>query len=194
MTRLLFLDVETTGLNRERDLILAVGMRLTTVELEVISEIELATPAWAGRKEVLAMAPFAKTMHERSGLYQRAIREDRHAAEDAFVDAWERLSFWLDQHAPAGLDMAERPRLAGNNVATFDQPFMCRYVSDFQDMVHYRTVDVSTLYETAKLYAPGMLAGCPGKRDVHMPLADIDDAIALFKHLRGAMGLDRVAA
>jgi len=194
MTRLLFLDVETTGLNRERDIVLAVGMRLTTVEFEVISEIEVVTPAWAMDSEIWNMAPAAKAMHEHSGLYGLAIKQTSRAATDEYVSAWDRVSQWLDEHVLADLPMAERPRLAGNNVGSFDKPFMCRYVHDFQDRVHYRTVDVSTMHELAKLYAPALLEGCPGKRDVHMPLADIDDAIALFRHLRAGMGLVKEAA
>jgi len=194
MTHLFWLDVETTGLDTARDLVLAVGMRLTTVDLETVSEIEVVTPAWAGELAVWNMSPVAKAMHDRSGLYGLAVRGTSQSAIDEYVKAEGRILRWLDEHAPTGLDMAERPRLAGNNVATFDRPFMCRYTSSFLNRVHYRSIDVSTLHETAKLYAPGMLEGCPGKRDVHMPLADIDDAISLFRHLRGAMGLDRVAA
>lgn len=195
MIRLLWLDTETNGLNPEQHCIIAVGMRVTTADLEPIDELEVVVPFDMGGPDDRAFDGPARMMHIKSGLYDRCAILNMAKVTVLVHEAWRSVTAFLDKHAPLGVDMPLRPRLAGNNVGKFDMAFMTRALGwSFVERVHYRTVDVSTLHETAKLYAPSMLEGCPGKRDVHMPLADIDDAIALFRHLRGAMGLDRVAA
>lgn len=188
MTRLLWIDVETTGLDPYSDNILAVGMRLTTAECETIREIEMYIHHPCARSHC---APEALAMHEKSGLMLRVTDP---AAESNTPDyVLHVVRRWLRENAPTGLPMSERPLVAGSTIS-FDRSFLRTWLPSYVDHVHYRSLDVSSTRELIRMHRPELLDGMPVAAARHTPLADIDDSMRLHRFLSERLGLIERAA
>jgi oligoribonuclease len=170
-TPLVWIDMEMSGLVPERDRILEVAMVVTDSELNAIAE----APVYVLHQsdEVLdAMDSWNKSTHGKSGLVDKVRASTLTEAE---VEA--KLIEFLkpivgERIAP----------LCGNTVHQ-DRRFMARYMPAFDNYLHYRIVDVSTLKELAKRWRPDVLAGV-SKEGRHEALADIHESIEELKHYR----------
>ena len=138
---LVWLDMEMTGLDPERERIIELAMIVTDSELNVLAE----SPSWAvHQSEALldAMDAWNKGTHGRSGLIERvrASTLDEAAAETLALD-------FVRQYVPKGASP-----LCGNTIGQ-DRRFMVRYMPQLESWFHYRNLDVSTLKELCKRYA-----------------------------------------
>jgi oligoribonuclease len=169
--RLIWIDLEMTGLDCQRDSIIEIATVVTDANLEVVAEgpvLAVKQPEAA----LSAMDDWNTRQHGRSGLLTR-VRESRITAAEA-----ERatLEFLAAHVAPGASPMC------GNSVCQ-DRRFLAREMPDLERFFHYRNLDVSALKILAGLWAPRVLAGVV-KTSTHLALADIYDSIAELRHYR----------
>ncbi len=168
---LVWLDMEMTGLDPERDRIIELAMVVTDAQLTTLAE----SPVWAihqGETCLEAMDDWNRKTHGRSGLLERVRASvlDEAAVE---VAALAFVQEWVPQ--------ATSP-LCGNSVGQ-DRRFMVRYLPRFEAWFHYRNLDVSTLKELCRRWRPEIAKGFAKKAD-HSALADIRESIEELKYYR----------
>jgi oligoribonuclease len=170
-SRLLWLDMEMTGLNPDTDRIIEVAMVVTDAELNVIGEAPVLVIHQPD--DVLeGMDAWNRGTHGRSGLSERvkASSLDEAQAETALI-AFAR------QFVPAG-----KSPMCGNSICQ-DRRFMARHMPALEAFFHYRNLDVSTLKELCKRWRPELLSGFR-KQQRHEALADILESIEELKYYR----------
>lgn len=169
--RLIWIDLEMTGLEPERDAIIEIATLITDWTLEVLAEgptIAIHQPA-----EVLAgMDDWNRDQHAKSGLTARvqASSTDTESAEA------ETLAF-LRQHVSA-----RQSPMCGNSICQ-DRRFLARYMPNLEAFFHYRNLDVSTLKLLAKAWAPQVAEGLV-KPEQHRALDDIRASIDELRYYR----------
>lgn len=173
--RLIWIDLEMTGLNTDQDSIIEIATVVTDAQLNVLAEgPELAI---SHTLEVLeAMDEWNRGQHRRSGLWQRVLDSQvNHAQAEAQTVAF--LAEWISAGASP---------MCGNSICQ-DRRFLHRQMPRLQSYFHYRNLDVSTLKELARRWAPSVLGGF-AKTSSHTALSDIHDSIAELRHYRRFMG------
>ncbi|MDR2165641.1 MAG: oligoribonuclease [Zoogloeaceae bacterium] len=168
---LVWLDMEMTGLDPERDRIIELAMVVTDSNLEVVAE----SPAWVVHQAdaiLDAMDEWNQKTHGRSGLIERVRLSARTEAD---VEA-EALAF-VQAHVPRGVSP-----MCGNSIGQ-DRRFMTRYMSRLESWFHYRNLDVSTLKELCRRWNPVVYKGFQ-KKTPHMALADVYESINELKYYR----------
>ncbi len=164
---LVWMDLEMTGLDAERHVIVEIATIITDDDLNVVAEgpdLVIYQPA-----EALAeMDPFVVDMHTSSGLLEQ-IKASTVSLEEAGAQT---LAF-IKAHIP---DARSTP-LCGNSIGT-DRRFLVKYLPAIEDYLHYRSVDVSTLKELARRWYPVALASQPRKATAHRALDDIRESIS----------------
>jgi oligoribonuclease len=171
---LVWLDMEMTGLDPDRERIIEVATILTDGQLTEIA----VGPELVIRQadEILAAMDDWNTKHHGgSGLTQR-VKESQ--ITDAEAEA-QTIAF-INAHVPA----KDRPVLAGNSIHQ-DRRFIRRYMPALEKRLHYRMVDVSTVKELARRWYPQATARQPAKKDTHRALDDIRESIDELRFYRG---------
>jgi oligoribonuclease len=168
---LVWLDMEMTGLDPDRDHIIEIAMIVTDADLNVVSE----SPVVAVHQSdaVLdAMDDWNKNTHGKSGLIERvrASTVDEAAAQALYLD-------WMAQYVPA-----RTTPMCGNTIGQ-DRRFMARWMPLLEEYFHYRSIDVSTLKELARRWNPPVLEGFK-KSEAHTALQDIRESIGELRHYR----------
>jgi oligoribonuclease len=168
---LIWIDLEMTGLDPENDRIIEIATLVTDKHLQVLAEgpvmaIRQAESTLAGMDE------WNTRQHHQSGLVERVRMSDidERKAEQA------TLSF-LGHYVPA-----ETSPICGNSICQ-DRRFLARHMPKLERYFHYRNLDVSTLKELAKRWAP-MIAEGFTKESSHRALADIHDSIDELRYYR----------
>jgi oligoribonuclease len=173
--RLVWLDLEMTGLDTNNDSILEIATIVTDGELK-----ELAVgPVHAIRHPesvLLKMDEWNSEHHKASGLWARVL-SSAVSMHDAERETLEFLSRWSAQGASP---------LCGNSVCQ-DRRFLYRLMPELEQWFHYRNLDVSTLKELAQRWAPEVAAAF-SKESRHEALSDIRESIAELRHYRRYMG------
>jgi oligoribonuclease len=173
--RLIWIDLEMTGLDSDNDSILEIATVVTDAQLEILAEgPELAIRHPLERLE--AMDEWNRNQHRKSGLWQRVLEQGVDLAE-----AEQRTLDFLAQWLPANASP-----ICGNSICQ-DRRFLYRCMPRLEAYFHYRNLDVSTIKELARRWAPDVLAGVR-KESKHTALSDIRDSIAELRHYRAAMG------
>ncbi|MBZ1349459.1 oligoribonuclease [Alcaligenaceae bacterium LF4-65] len=169
--RLVWLDMEMTGLDPERERIIEVAVVVTEPDLTVVAEGPVLV---IHQPDSLldAMDSWNRSTHSKSGLTAKVK-----ASAMTEEQAQEELITFLSQYVPAG-----KSPLCGNTVSQ-DRRFMFKYMPKLEQFFHYRTVDVSTLKELARRWKPELLKGFE-KRSKHEALADIYESIDELKYYR----------
>ncbi len=173
--RLVWIDLEMTGLDTDRDSILELATVVTDSALNVLAEgpvFAIAHPMSA----LEAMDDWNRTQHGRSGLWRRVLEEGVSAA-DAEAGTLEFLARWIGP--------GQSP-MCGNSICQ-DRRFLHREMPALERYFHYRNLDVSTLKELARRWAPQVLAGVK-KSAAHTALSDVRDSIEELRHYRRFMG------
>ena len=168
---LIWLDMEMTGLNPEKNRIIEIGLVITNVTLEIVAEAPVI--AVHQPDDVLdAMDEWNKATHGRSGLIERV-----RASSVSEAEAEGMMLAFLEQWVPKGISP-----MCGNTVSQ-DRRFLMRYMPRFEEWFHYRDLDVSTLKELAKRWNPEVFKGVK-KAGAHTALADIMESIEELRHYR----------
>jgi oligoribonuclease len=168
---LVWMDLEMTGLDPDKERIIEIATIVTDSQLDVIAE----GPVFAVRQPeslLAAMDDWNQTHHKASGLLQR-VRERGVMEREAEAAT---LAF-LEKHVPK-----KRSPLCGNTIWQ-DRRFLSRYMPMLEDYLHYRMVDVSSIKELVQRWRPDLLAGFT-KKNEHTALADIRESIAELRYYR----------
>jgi oligoribonuclease len=168
---LIWIDLEMTGLSPETDTIIEIATVITTAQLEVVSEgpnLAIHQPD----AELARMDEWNRRTHGASGLTERV-----RASHVTLADAESRTLAFLATHAAQGTSP-----MCGNSVCQ-DRRFLARYMPELERYFHYRNLDVSTLKELARRWAPAVSAGF-AKENPHIALADVHESIRELRHYR----------
>lgn len=176
---LVWVDLEMTGLDPDREVIVEIAVIVTDGSLAEVHEgPDLVIHA---DDDVLArMHPRVKEMHKKSGLTP-AIR----ASDITTAQAEAEVLTFIKRYVPAS---ASAP-LAGNSVHA-DRAFLKKYMPKLEGHLHYRNVDVSTLKELARRWYPGTAEAAPTKEGDHRALADIRESIAELEYYRRTLFIE----
>jgi oligoribonuclease len=174
------MDLEMTGLDPGRDVIVEIATLVTDDDLEIVAEgpdlVIHQTPDVLSRMEQVV-----QDMHARSGLLT-AIAASTISLDEAGAAT---LAF-LKEHTPGpGL-----VPLCGNSIGT-DRRFLAAYLPEIENWLHYRSIDVSSVKELVKRWYPHVRAGRPRKEGHHRALDDIRESIAELRYYREAAFLPR---
>ena len=170
---LVWMDLEMTGLDPSRDLIVEIATLVTDADLNIVAEgpdlvIHVDDAALDGMGDVVT------NMHKKSGLTE-AIRTSTVTLEDAGAQT---LAF-IKEHVPS----ARSAPLCGNSIGT-DRRFLAAYLPEIEEFLHYRSVDVSTIKELTRRWYPKALDAVPRKATAHRALDDIRESIGELRWYR----------
>ena len=168
---LVWIDLEMTGLDPDRDRIIEIATIVTDSELGVLAEgpvIAIHQP-----DAVLdAMDDWNRTTHGASGLIDRVRR-----SHSTTADAEQQTLAFLEIHADPGSSP-----MCGNSICQ-DRRFLYREMPRLERFFHYRNLDVSTIKELARRWAPEVLAGLV-KESRHQALDDVRESIRELEYYR----------
>ncbi len=167
---LVWIDLEMTGLDPDRDRIVEIGMVVTDYNLDVVAECEPII-VHHGQEVFDAMDEWNRKTHSRSGLIERSIA----STLDVAAAEAQALAF-LAEHSQKG-----RSPMCGNSICQ-DRRFLYRHMSELEAFFHYRNLDVSTLKEVAKIWKLDLGGAVFQKHGKHEALADVLESIAEMRH------------
>jgi oligoribonuclease len=170
------MDLEMTGLDVDRHVIVEVATLVTDDDLAILAEgPDLVVAATPGQLE--AMDDFVLGMHTKSGLLAEIA-----ASSITLEQAGAATLEFIRAHVPK----ARTVPLAGNSIGT-DRRFLAAQLPEIEEYLHYRSVDVSTIKELARRWYPDSLAGAPTKAGGHRAMDDIRESVAELAYYRTAV-------
>jgi len=171
---LIWMDLEMTGLDPERHVIVEIATLVTDDDLNIVAEgpdLVIFQPDEA----LSEMDDFVTNMHTTSGLLE-LIK----ASTVSHDDAMQQTLDFIKLHSPEPMKIP----LCGNSIRT-DRTFLAKYMPDIENWLHYRCVDVSTVKELVKRWNPGLEHARPKSEGVtHRAMDDIRDSVAELKFYR----------
>ncbi|MFC4156927.1 oligoribonuclease [Corynebacterium marambiense] len=174
--RLVWIDLEMTGLDPEKHVIVEVAAVVTDANLNIIGEgIDLVVHAT--EEELSQMDGYVSEMHRASGLTDE-IRASTVSLKESENAVLELIATHCDPEHPAPL--------AGNSIAT-DRAFIRAHMPLLDAALHYRMVDVSSIKELARRWYPRVYYRQPEKGMSHRALADITESIRELDYYRRAI-------
>lgn len=169
-SNLAWLDLEMTGLDVQRDVILQAALIITDRELQPLDEY--CVDVWQPDEALARMSPFVRDMHEKNGLIER-VRNSRVDLREAERQLTARLTALCDYPAV----------LCGSSIWV-DRTFVERYMPGLCGYLHYRMVDVSSLRILVDRWLAPETAFVKSSQGEHDALVDIRNSIAELRHYR----------
>jgi oligoribonuclease len=168
---LIWIDLEMTGLKPDTDVIIEMATIVTDADLRIVAEgpvIAIHQPDTV----LEGMDEWNKRTHGASGLITR-VRESKYTMASAEQRTLEFVRALVEPNASP---------MCGNSICQ-DRRFLARYMPALEGFFHYRNLDVSTLKELARRWAPGIVPGF-SKQGEHKALADIRESIRELEYYR----------
>lgn len=168
---LIWIDLEMTGLDTERDYIIEMATVVTDLHLNILAE----GPVFAIHQDeaILAgMDAWNTRQHNQSGLVKR-VQESHITEAHAEKATLEFLQLYLEKG---------KSPMCGNSICQ-DRRFLAKHMPELTAFFHYRNLDVSTLKELAIRWRPQLLSGVV-KQSKHLALDDIKDSIEELAYYR----------
>jgi oligoribonuclease len=173
--RLIWIDLEMTGLDPDTDVIIEIATLVTDKDLNILAEgPELAIKQSLETLE--AMDDWNRSTHQKSGLWQRVLNSQTSAAQAEAITV-DFLSKWL---------AANKSPICGNSICQ-DRRFLVRSMPRLERYFHYRNLDVSTLKELSRRWSPSLSAGF-SKVGAHTAMSDIRESVKELAYYRQHMG------
>ncbi len=170
--KLVWIDLEMTGLDPRRERIIEIATLVTDSELEILEEgpdLVIHQP-----DEVLdGMDQWNRKHHGKSGLIERVRRSSVSEGE-----AQQATLEFVSPHCAR-----KKAPLAGNSVH-HDRRFLSRYMPELESYLHYRIIDVSSVKELVRRWYPQQFRQAPPKSKSHRAMDDIRESIEELKHYR----------
>lgn len=168
---LIWIDLEMTGLDPEKERIIEIATIVTDKDLNILAEGPVL--AIAQSDELLNnMSEWCVKTHTENGLVER-VKSSRLTERAAELQTIDFLKHWVPKGASP---------ICGNSVAQ-DKRFLIKYMPDLAEYFHYRHIDVSTLKELAARWKPEILEGFK-KENTHLALDDIRESIKELAYYR----------
>lgn len=139
VSKLFWVDLETTGLKPDFDQIIQVGLVVTDADLKVLDVFEEVV----GLSPTFPLSPFVREMHTKSGLLERCYASDRTAA-----DVQQQAVRFIERHSEPGKDVGP---MCGSSVH-FDRAFLFEDMPFLHAKWSYRNLDVSSIKEACKAF------------------------------------------
>jgi len=168
---LIWIDLEMTGLEPDSDLIIEIATIVTDAQLNVLAQGPVIA-VHQSDAAISAMDEWNTRTHGNSGLIER-VKKSNQSDADAEQQTIAFLQNWVDEGASP---------ICGNSIGQ-DRRFLVRYMPKLEAYFHYRNLDVSTLKELARRWAPELLEGFK-KKGTHQALDDIIESIEELKYYR----------
>ena len=176
------MDLEMTGLDPARHVIVEIATLVTDDELNIIAE----GPDLVVHQDDAALAEMDDVvveMHTKSGLID-AIRSSTISLADAGAQTLEFIKTHVTE--------ARRVPLCGNSIG-MDRRFLAAYLPEIEEYLHYRSVDVSTIKELVRRWYPALNSGRPRKAGSHRAMDDVIESVAEMKFYREHVFVPEVA-
>ena len=174
--RIVWIDLEMTGLDPDKHVIVEVAALVTDAELNIQGEgIDIVVHAT--QAQLAEMDEVVVAMHTDNGLLPEIT-----ASTVSLADAEDAVLGLVAKHC----DPAHPAPLAGNSIAT-DRSFIRAHMPRLDAALHYRMIDVSTVKELARRWFPKAYFNQPDKGMSHRALADITESIAELRYYREAV-------
>jgi len=168
---LVWMDLEMTGLDPEKDRIIEMATIITDGDLNLVAQGPVLV-IHQDKALIDGMDEWNTRTHTRSGLVEK-VRISRVTERQAEI---ETLDF-IQRHT-----LKNRAPLCGNSICQ-DRRFLYKYMPELSEWLHYRNVDVSSFKEVARHWAPSILSGFE-KRASHQALDDIKESIEELRYYR----------
>jgi oligoribonuclease len=170
------MDLEMTGLDPDRHVIVEIATLITDDNLELLAEgPDLIVHA--SELELAEMDDFVTNMHTRSGLLGQITTSTL-----SLEEAGRQTMAFLQEHIPE----ARSAPLCGNSIGT-DRRFLAKQLPEIEEYLHYRSIDVSTLKELARRWHPTAFRSAPKKGGAHRALDDIRESLEELRHYRSTL-------
>ncbi|MGD9997993.1 MAG: oligoribonuclease [Ilumatobacteraceae bacterium] len=180
---LVWMDLEMTGLDPQKHVIVEIATLVTDDELNIIAEgpdLVVHQP-----EEALAlMEPVVVDMHTKSGLLE-AIRSSTVTLEQAGTQTLEFIKSHVTE--------ARKVPLCGNSIG-MDRRFLDQHLPDIEHWLHYRSIDVSSVKELVRRWYPQLNSSRPYKAGTHRALDDIRESVAELRFYREKVFVPTAAA
>jgi oligoribonuclease len=174
--QLVWIDLEMTGLEAERHVIVEIACIVTDSDLAPLDDgIDLVVHQ--ADDALVGMDDFVRKMHTRSGLLEAIAASDIDTAT-----AQSRVLDYVRGHVTA----AGVAPLCGNSIGV-DRRFLDRYMRELDAYLHYRSIDVSSLKELCRRWHPEIYRKRPNKAEHHRALDDIRESIDELRYYREQM-------
>ena len=170
-SNLVWMDLEMTGLDPDRDTILEVATLITNNELEAVAQgpvLVIHQPTHVLER----MDAWNREHHGASGLTQRVL-----ASTLSMAEAEKQVLGFVKRYCPERISP-----LCGNSICQ-DRRFLARYMPGLEAYLHYRNLDVSTVKELVRRWYPAG-PGAPEKKHAHLALDDIRESIEELRFYR----------
>ena len=167
MEKLIWIDLEMTGLDPEKDLILEIATVITDNELNLIAE---GPNLVIHQPDIVldSLDEWNTLQHTKTGLLEKSRQ-----SELTVEDAEEKTLSFLKTHC----NKEESP-LCGNSVWQ-DKRFLYKYMKNLNNYVHYRIIDVSSIKEIIQRWYPN--ESMFKKQEAHLALSDVYESIEELK-------------
>jgi oligoribonuclease len=170
---LVWVDCEMTGLDVDRDVLIEVAALVTDSELNVLGD-GVDVVIHADEAALGSMVEIVREMHDKSGLTE-AVRVSTITIADAEKLVMDYVTQYVTEPRTAPL--------CGNSIGT-DRGFLARQMPRFDQYLHYRMIDVSSIKELCRRWYPRSYFGQPAKGLAHRALADILESIRELEYYR----------
>jgi len=175
MDKLFWLDMEMTGLDVNKEVIIEVAAIITDFDFQELDQFE--TIVRQPQSYLDNMDAWNTEHHKKSGLTAKVP----YGMAPDLVEA--KLCDLVKKHFP---DPKNKPILAGNSIAQ-DRLFIDKYMPEFSERLHYRVVDVSSW----KVMINKKFNFVFGKSNQHRALDDIRESIQELKTYCGFLTVPR---
>jgi len=167
------MDLEMTGLDPSRHVIVEIATLVTDDELGIVAEGPDLVVA-ASPEDLAQMDDVVRTMHTESGLLAAIT-----SSTVTLADAGAATLDFIKSHAPE----PRRVPLCGNSIGV-DRRFLARHLPEIEEYLHYRSIDVSTVKELCKRWHPSLYGHAPKKAGTHRALDDVRESVAELRYYR----------